>query len=296
MDETPGWAHHYEIIFCIFLGALAYLWGGNAHLVLPQALYLLALLLGLNFAAGRCLKRWPDLEWVAALIIIANCAAVTGLLAYSGAVASNLWVLYLLPIVTACVLLRGREAFWVTAGAVAFLSAYYAFAAAFGPALYFELGMKNGLLVFAAASVWALSRRERMSRWETGLVGELRQTAEGRSALLHQLLDESGVAVFAADAGSGRVVAQNRATEELFGYSRAEFGGLQVSELDSACPSDEDPWRRLYHRLRGIKHETFAMQARRKDGGCWPAEVKASLVSHRGRDYLLAVVRQTKVR
>jgi PAS domain S-box-containing protein len=243
------------------------------------------------------LQRRPDLEWLAVLLIMSNCAVVTALLAYSGATASNLWVLYLLPIITACVFLGGREVFLITAGAVGLLSVYYAFTAeAFGPAVYFELGMKDGLLVFTAASAWILSSRERSSRWEAGVIGELRETAEVRLALLRHLLDESGVAIFAADAGTGRLVAQNRPTEELFGYTRTEFADLRISDLDSGCPREEGPWKRFYHQLRGFKHETFAMQARSKDGRCWPAEVKARLVSHQGRDYMVAVVRQTTVK
>jgi signal transduction histidine kinase/ActR/RegA family two-component response regulator len=165
MSRRDYWTHQYETVFCIFLAVLAYLWRENSQLVYPHILYLIVLLLGLNLSAGLALKRWPAREWVSALIICANNATITAMLAYSGGRESNLWVLYLLPIYTACLLLRGREVAWITAGAISFNAVYFLFSVtAWNSAAYFELLLKSGIFVFSAAVTYEVGQREKNSR------------------------------------------------------------------------------------------------------------------------------------
>src|SRR5262245_59197817 len=114
--NEKAWGQAYEVMFCFFLVVLAFLFRDNTGLVYPQILYLLVLLLTLNLAAGVSLRIWPKKNWVPCLIIIANCATITAVLHYSGEQESNLWVLFLLPIYTVCLLLTRNEVIWVTMG------------------------------------------------------------------------------------------------------------------------------------------------------------------------------------
>lgn len=154
----------YESMFCLFLVALVFLWRENSHLVYPHILYLVLALLGLNLAAGLSLKAWPSRSWVSAILTMMNCAVIMGILEYSGGERSNLWVLFLLPIYTACMLLGRGELFWVTFGAVSFNTAFVMSTdAEWDQALFFSIAVKNAIMIFAAMTTYALVSRERVS-------------------------------------------------------------------------------------------------------------------------------------
>jgi signal transduction histidine kinase len=168
MSQIPGSerasACAYEAVFCIFLAVMAYLGRENTDLVYPTILYLFVLLLAFNLSAILALRRWPSKEWISALIILANCGVIAGILSYSGGARSNLWVLYLLPIYTASLLLKGREVIWITAGAVSFNTVFYLISIdAWNSAAVFELCLKNGLFIFSAALTSRLASAERRS-------------------------------------------------------------------------------------------------------------------------------------
>jgi signal transduction histidine kinase len=163
-DGGRALAYKYEAVFCLFLAVMAYLGRENADLVYPAILYLVLLLLSLNFSAILSLRLWPAKKWLAALVILANCGVITGILSYSGGPESNLWVLYLLPIYTVALLLNGREVAWIAAGAVSFNTIFYAVSfEALDATTIFELCIKNGIFVFSAALTWRLASAERRS-------------------------------------------------------------------------------------------------------------------------------------
>jgi len=152
----------YEAVFCIFLVALAFLWRDNPHLVYPDVLYLFVCLLGLNLASSVALRLWPARQWASAALIMANCAVITAVLAKSGGPSSNLWVLYLLPVYTVCMLLEGSSVSIITGGAIAFNAAFYLVnEEVWSDAIVFSIAIKSGILVFAAVTTWAIASRER---------------------------------------------------------------------------------------------------------------------------------------
>ncbi|MBI5209803.1 MAG: HAMP domain-containing histidine kinase [Elusimicrobia bacterium] len=167
--NASGQANRYEAVFCIFMAALAYLGRDDSLMVYPQILYLFGGLLALNFLAGRSLRRWPAKEWLSACVILGNCAVIAGIEAFSGGAGSTLWVLYLLPVFTAAMLLDGRKLAIITAGAVGADAAFYV-GPGFGSdgAAVFGVAVKSGVLVFAAAVVWLLARREKEAHRELG--------------------------------------------------------------------------------------------------------------------------------
>src|SRR5208282_4335346 len=140
-------SRRYESIFCIFLVMLAFLFRDNPYLIYPQILYLLLLLLALNLIAGKALAISRYGKQLSAGVILANCGTIAAILSYSGEQASNLWVLFLLPIYTACMLLDGREVAWVTVGAVGCNLIYYCFSTVNWDSItYFEVSIKSALL------------------------------------------------------------------------------------------------------------------------------------------------------
>ncbi len=237
------------------------------------------------------------MQWIAALIISANCGVVTALLAYSGGTDSNLWVLYILPVTAACIMLGRRAAALVTFGALAFISAYYVFAGdGFGPAVWLEVGLKDAVLVFVAFTVARLAGRARSARGEARVQGQLREAAEERSELFRLLLDDSPDAIFIADAATGRLLDCNRGTEDLSGYTRAELSGLCLLDLDAGPFLRRRGWEGIVNRLRELKRVTYETEIRARDGRQRPAEASLGFIALSGREYLTAVVRDVRWR
>lgn len=164
-DRGDAWiTHNYETALCLALTAAAFLWRDNPELTYPAAHFLLVLLLAVSGGTGALLRRGLSQPQAAAAVLL-QCGVVTALLEHSGGERSNLWVLYLLPVFTASLLLRPREAAWVTAGTAAFGAGYHVLRAgdAWAAGL-FALGLKSSLLVFAGAATVSVSSRGRAAR------------------------------------------------------------------------------------------------------------------------------------
>jgi len=173
-------SHRYETIFCVFLLAVVFLYRDNSHLVYPKILYSFAGLLTFNLFAGWLLRRGSTRAGVAAGIVLGNCALITGILSQSGGADSNLWVLYLLPIYTVCLLLNGFQLVLIVLGIVSFNAVFHCLAVdhAIDGSTMFNLSLKTGLFVFAAAATWRMAQKDRRSlekveesRWEMELMG-----------------------------------------------------------------------------------------------------------------------------
>lgn len=196
LDSLGG---RYELSFAVLLAVLAFLGRANPALQYPQILYLFALLLALNLAAGASLRLKPGLAWLSAAFILANCGTITAILEYSGGPGSVLWVLFLLPIFTVCLLLGSKEAALVAAGVV-LVNGAYTLLGREEPAsvVAFELALKSGFFAITALVAWRLVSRERDSRRrleaETGRADRLATHLETVSALSEVGLVGSGVA------------------------------------------------------------------------------------------------------
>ncbi len=166
MSSRPCLApQKYELVFCIFLVMLAFLYRDNAHLVYPHILYLFIALLSINLAANFALKKWGGAPWLSALFILANCATISAILNFSGKEESNLWVLFLLPIYTVCMLLNGKEVLWITFGVISFNWAFHQFSVErWETEMMFFVMLKSGIFVFAAAGTWSIVARDRRAR------------------------------------------------------------------------------------------------------------------------------------
>ncbi|MDD5301900.1 MAG: HAMP domain-containing sensor histidine kinase [Elusimicrobia bacterium] len=152
----------YEAALGVALASLAFLSKDNPQLVLPECLWLFLVLLATSLAASLAVRLRPERPLPAALALVASFIVVAAIQSQSGGSASDLWVLYLLPIFSAAILLGGRETAWIAAGAVLTNAAgLFAEGHAFGAADAFALVLKTSILAGAAAATWSLSKSER---------------------------------------------------------------------------------------------------------------------------------------
>lgn len=192
-------SNRYEAAFCVFMAALAFLGRDNPGLEYPTILYLFGLLMILNLSAGIALRRVPDAPMIAAGFILANCGVISAIQSYSGGGSSNLWVLYLLPIFTVCILLGPRETAGITLGVVAF-NAVFTLRGSGGvwSVAAFEILLKSGLFVFTALLAWRLVSKDRSARSqlrsESRRAEQLTTRLEGATALSNVALVSAGVA------------------------------------------------------------------------------------------------------
>lgn len=197
MNDTLS--NRYEAAFCVFMAALAFLGRDNPGLEYPTILYLFGLLMVLNLSAGIALRRVPDAPMIAAGFILANCGVISAIQSFSGGGSSNLWVLYLLPIFTVCILLGPRETAGITLGVVAF-NAVFTLRESGGvwSLAAFEILLKSGLFVFTALLAWRLVSKDRSARSqlqsESRRAEQLTTRLEGATALSNVALVSAGVA------------------------------------------------------------------------------------------------------
>ncbi len=164
-SSGDGISQQYQSVFCIFMVVLSFLYRDNAQLVYPNVFYLFIALLASNLLSGIALKKNPDSATLATVTVLINCAVITAILAYSGGDESNLWVLYLLPIYTSCLLLNGHAVSLILAGIISFNFAYLWLSGGFDETgLMFDVIVKSCIFTFAAGVVWRVVTRDRRTR------------------------------------------------------------------------------------------------------------------------------------
>ena len=101
--ETTGFSKsHYEVLFSVFMVALAYFYRQNPLISYPDVLYLFMSLLAANFAFNRIFSERSKVSlWLVDVMLLSNICIITVILLKSGGALSYFWVLYLLPIFTA---------------------------------------------------------------------------------------------------------------------------------------------------------------------------------------------------
>ncbi len=94
----------------------------------------------------------------------------------------------------------------------------------------------------------------------------------------------------------GRLVDANPAAEAMFGLRRDRLAGLSLADLadpDKASGADLD---RLLALAQEGKAQSFALPARSAAGGAFPADVILTPLPHKGRDAIVAAVRDVSQR
>lgn len=101
--ETTGFSKsYYEVLFSVFMVALAFFYRRNPLISYPDVLFLFMSLLAANFVFNRVVsERIAVSLWLVDIMLISNISIITIILSRSGGALSYFWVLYLLPIFTA---------------------------------------------------------------------------------------------------------------------------------------------------------------------------------------------------
>jgi signal transduction histidine kinase len=166
-EVTSFSRNSYEVVFSVFMIAVAYLYRDSPQISYPRVLYFFLLLLGSNFAFNWVLRRRKAVNlWLIDLILLANFWTITGVVWYSGRGSSYFWVLYLLPVFAASLMAKFKDAVGIV-----FLCAL-AIAAMSWPfsggdlARLMSLAVKVAVLAFSAGVVYSTAQsRKRAEAW-----------------------------------------------------------------------------------------------------------------------------------
>lgn len=158
----------YEVIFAIFMIALAYFYRDNPQIVYPRILYFFLLLLGSNFLFNYLLRRRSAVNvWLIDLILLINFWLITGVLYYSGRGGSYFWVLYLLPVFAASLMASFKDAAGMVFLCVLSIVVMSWPVAGGDLAGALSLAVKISVLVFSAGVVYSTAQSRK--RAEAGL-------------------------------------------------------------------------------------------------------------------------------
>jgi PAS domain S-box-containing protein len=118
-----------------------------------------------------------------------------------------------------------------------------------------------------------------------------RKRAEESVKLFRMLIDHANDSIEVIDPVTGRFLDVNEKAGKLHGYTREEYLGLTIPEIDPQfAAAGEKAWTAHLENLNRFGFMVFETQHRRKDGSVFPVEINASYVRLE-RDYILAVVR-----
>ena len=162
-EVTSFSRNSYEVVFSIFMIALAYFYRNSAQIEYPRILYFFLLLLVFNFGFNYLLRRRASVNlWLVDVILLANMWIITGVLYCSGKGESYFWVLYLLPVFAASLMASFKDAFGVVFLCVLAIGALSWPLGSGGMAEVLSFAVKAGVLAFSAGVVYrtAQSRKK----------------------------------------------------------------------------------------------------------------------------------------
>ncbi len=122
---------------------------------------------------------------------------------------------------------------------------------------------------------------------------ELEESEESFRMIFNSVHD----AIFVHDIKTGRILEVNRKFEDLYEYEVDEIQGLDVGSLSAGSPgyTNADALA-ILHRAAAGEPQTFEWLARSKTGKIFPVEVNLRRVPLKGRDRILASVRDISER
>ncbi len=113
--------------------------------------------------------------------------------------------------------------------------------------------------------------------------------------LFRKLINRSNDILSIVDMDTGRYVYVNEMTCKLTGYTREEFLGMTVADIDPTVAQRWDAAKEHRRRCRktvSVREGTV----RRKDGACFPVEISSSIIRIAGGEYMVATARDISER
>ncbi|HAT71464.1 MAG TPA: hypothetical protein DCS63_01435 [Elusimicrobia bacterium] len=167
-EVTSFSRNSYEVVFSVFMVALAYFYRSSPQVSYPRILYFFLLLLGSNFVFNYLLKRRASVSlWLIDLILLANFWIITGVLYYSGRGESYFWVLYLLPVFAASLMASFKDAVGIVSLCVLAIVAMAWPMGGGDISKLLALAVKVAVLIFSAGVVYGTAQLRK--RAEAGL-------------------------------------------------------------------------------------------------------------------------------
>jgi PAS domain S-box-containing protein len=121
-------------------------------------------------------------------------------------------------------------------------------------------------------------------------ITERKQAAEALK-LFRALMDQANDTVEVLDPKTGRFLDVNAKAAQIYGYTKEEYLGLTVFEVDPQfAQAGHNAWKAHLEALQQSGFLVFETEHRRKDRSLFPVEINASFIRLE-RDYILAVVR-----
>ncbi len=186
----------YEVVFSVFMIALAYFYRNNTQIVYPRILYFFLMLLSSNFIFSYLLRRRASVNmWLLDLILLVNFWIITGVLYYSGRGDSYFWVLYLLPVFAASLMASFKDAFGVVFLCVLAITVLSWPLGGGDLAKVLALAVKMAVLAFSAGVVYTTSQSKKKA--EAGLASKRSEVER----LSREILVKDGQIVRTASAG-----------------------------------------------------------------------------------------------
>lgn len=113
--------------------------------------------------------------------------------------------------------------------------------------------------------------------------------------LFRELMNRSNDILSIIDMDTGLYLYVNEMTCKSTGYTREEFLGMTVADID---PTIAQRWDADKEHRRRRKKTVFAREGmiRRKDGTCFPVEISSSIVRMAGGEYMVATARDISER
>jgi PAS domain S-box-containing protein len=121
----------------------------------------------------------------------------------------------------------------------------------------------------------------------------LEQRVGFEEARFRSVLDQAGEAIFMIDPHDGGFIDVNETACRMLGYSRAELLEMDIDGIEVEKPAWLTPEQFKELRKRSMATESYH---RRRDGTTFPVEIAVSVRRYAGRDYLLAIARETTER
>ncbi|HOW89562.1 MAG TPA: HAMP domain-containing sensor histidine kinase [Elusimicrobiales bacterium] len=189
--ETSGFSRsNYEVLFSVFMVALAYFYRRDSLMAYPDILFLFMSLLAANFVFNRIFSERSRVSlWLVDAMLATNLFIISAIISKSGGHLSYFWVLYLLPIFTAALSGRAFEAASTTLLCVLSLGALSAGAVRHDTAQRFAFFVKSSVFVFSVLVIFrtVLARRRleaevSFKRFQVEKLIEAASASESRAA------------------------------------------------------------------------------------------------------------------
>lgn len=218
----------HENIFIIFLLVLVFLFRNNPSFVYPHLLIVFAIFLVFNFIYNRYLKQKTVNSALSYSPVFINGILITVAIDYSGGVSSYLWVMYLLPVFTACLLYNWRGILLSTVYVIILQIWVY-------KDILVELDTVGGLQLISRVSLLALSASitaklassEKAAKASALIRSEeLEKHLQDQQFYTRSLIESNIDAIMTTDT-QGIITDVNKQMEVLTGCTRAELIGSQ---------------------------------------------------------------------